>query len=238
MTTSTATVKHNLSVGLLLAAITVLVACVTGCGVSHSVAAPRSVVFMGDSVTYNWSLYSTAFKQNTTWNDQGIIGNTSLVMLARFNPDAIWLKPGQINILAGTNDVYPYWVPCDVDNMPQFSTCANIAQMVTMSKAAGIVPILGTIPPWGCVDSDNHCALATNADNSPGRYDRIDQLNAFIKAYGFSQGLVVVDYHSVLVAADGKHYQPALTIDGVHPSAAGYLLMTPMVEDAIQASKL
>jgi lysophospholipase L1-like esterase len=43
----------------------------------------------------------------------------------------------------------------------------------------------------------------------------------------------VVDYHSALASPDAEHYVPELTLDGVHPSAAGYVLMTPMVEKAI-----
>jgi lysophospholipase L1-like esterase len=37
------------------------------------------------------------------------------------------------------------------------------------------------------------------------------------------------------LAPDGQHYSPDLTIDGVHPSAAGYVVMTPMVESVINA---
>jgi lysophospholipase L1-like esterase len=86
--------------------------------------------------------------------------------------------------------------------------------------------------------SDNHCALAENTDGSTARYDRINQLNAWIKQYAFDNNLICVDYHSALVAADGEHYKPELTFDGVHPSAAGYALMSPMVEDAITADEL
>lgn len=43
----------------------------------------------------------------------------------------------------------------------------------------------------------------------------------------------VVDYWSVLVAPDGARYVSSLTIDGVHPSPAGYSVMAPLVEAAI-----
>jgi lysophospholipase L1-like esterase len=51
------------------------------------------------------------------------------------------------------------------------------------------------------------------------------------------QQLVVVDFHSALVSVDGKTYVPDLTIDGVHPTPAGYDLMTPLIEDAIAADQ-
>ncbi len=50
-------------------------------------------------------------------------------------------------------------------------------------------------------------------------------------------GLTVLDYHSVLQSADSQTYVPDLTLDGVHPSPAGYALMTPMVESAIVAAE-
>jgi hypothetical protein len=40
----------------------------------------------------------------------------------------------------------------------------------------------------------------------------------------------VVDYHAVLVAADGEQYVPGLTVDGVHPNANGYAVMAPLLE--------
>ena len=98
-----------------------------------------------------------------------------------------------------------------------------------MAQAAGITPILATIPPWG------PGALAESADPSPERYTLVNQLNQWIKSYGAQMGLIVLDYHSALEAADGQTYVPDLTLDGVHPSPAGYALMIPMVEDAITA---
>jgi lysophospholipase L1-like esterase len=49
--------------------------------------------------------------------------------------------------------------------------------------------------------------------------------------------LQVVDYHAVLVAADGEQYIPGLTVDGVHPDAAGYAVMAPLVEQAIAVTQ-
>jgi lysophospholipase L1-like esterase len=69
------------------------------------------------------------------------------------------------------------------------------------------------------------CALAESADSDPGRYGRIDTLTQWIKAYGGQQGLVVIDYWSLLVASDKETYIPSLTMDGVHPSAQGYKVM-------------
>jgi lysophospholipase L1-like esterase len=105
--------------------------------------------------------------------------------------------------------------------------------MVNMAQANGIHVILATIPPWGCDASD--CNLAESADSTLSRYDRINTWNAWIEQYALSKGIPVADYHSVLLAPDGEHFVPQMTMDGVHPSAAGYVVMTPMVEGVINA---
>jgi lysophospholipase L1-like esterase len=237
----------------IFAVVSVLLLTVIGCGGRSPVVAtttpvasapapiapvnPPNVVFLGDSITYNWgqSWASPDFAEFPQWTDKGIVGNDSGEMVDRFQTDVVDLHPDIVVILAGTNDVYPGWQLCDGMGTgydgKNWDTCHNIAYMVTQAKLNGIKPILATIPPWGCADPK--CALASNADGSQDRYARINALNGFVKSYGQQQGLVVVDYWSALVAPDQQHYQTALTVDGVHPSPAGYVLMTPLVQAAI-----
>jgi lysophospholipase L1-like esterase len=117
-----------------------------------------------------------------------------------------------------------------------YVTCDNIKAMVLMAQQAGVIPILATIPPWGC--NEPKCALAQEADPSAAGYQRIDQLNAWIEQYGASQGLQVIDYHGALVTQDSQQYIAALTVDGVHPTAAGYAVMAPLAEAAIMADQM
>jgi lysophospholipase L1-like esterase len=102
--------------------------------------------------------------------------------------------------------------------------------MVEQAKKNHIAVVIGTIPPWG------PGALPEEADPSPQRFQRIDQLNQWLMQFAADEGIQIVDYHSLLVAANGENYIPALTADGVHPSAAGYAVMTPHTEQAIQAA--
>jgi lysophospholipase L1-like esterase len=102
--------------------------------------------------------------------------------------------------------------------------------MVRKAKAHHIGVVIGTIPPWG------PGALPERADPSPQRFQRIDQLNQWITQFAAEQGIQVVDYHSLLVGANGENYIPLLTVDGVHPSAAGYAVMTPHTQQALQAA--
>jgi acyl-CoA thioesterase I len=214
-------------------------------GCNPSAGRPAVVVFLGDSVTSNWSASwaGTTFTGHSTWINKGIVGQNSNQLRARFQTDVATFHPQMVVILTGTNDVYPGWRgPCITSMVPlvflnKTNTCENIKAMVTMAVQAGIRPILATIPPWNCPNR-TQCALAERADPGPSRYQRIDQLNAWIQQYGAEQGLEVVDYHSALVRPDGEQYQCSLTVDGVHPNPAGYAVMAPLVEGAITADQM
>jgi lysophospholipase L1-like esterase len=197
--------------------------CSPGCGTTFRI--HPAVVFIGDSITYNWS-QSWAGQQGTftqnNWLDVGVTGLTSSQIAARFEAYVVDLRPQAVHILAGTNDVYPGWQLSD--------TSKNIEAMVEEAKKNHIAVVIGTIPPWG------PGALPEEADPSPQRFQRIDQLNQWLTQFAADQGIQIVDYHSLLAAANGENYIPALTVDGVHPSAAGYAVMTPHTEQAIQAA--
>jgi|HubBroStandDraft_6_1064221.scaffolds.fasta_scaffold16338_4 lysophospholipase L1-like esterase len=194
-----------------------------GCGVNFRFR--PTVVFVGDSITYNWSQswagQQSTFAQNK-WLNVGVTGLTSSEIAATFDAYVVDLQPQAVHILAGTNDVYPGWQLSETAN--------NIQTMVKKAKEHNIGVVVGTIPPWG------PGALPEKADPSPQRFARIDQLNQWITQFAAQQGIQVVDYHSLLAAANGENYIPALTVDGVHPSAAGYAVMTPHTEQALQAA--
>ena len=103
-----------------------------------------TVVFVGDSITYNWSAswagQQATFAQNN-WLDVGVIGLTSSQIAAPFDGYVVDLEPKAVHILAGTNDVYPGWQLSDTAN--------NIETMVRKAKQHHIGVVLGTIPPWG-----------------------------------------------------------------------------------------
>jgi len=225
----------------LLAVLNVASASAYGCGVANvptshvqkAIPARPSVVFIGDSITVIWgSGQGPQFAEHPNWVDKGISGEKSTQVLARFQTDVIDLHPGIVHILIGTNDVYPGWT-LSPSGANEIHSAANVEAMVQMAQSNGIYVILSTIPPWGCDAS--HCTSAESADPTPGRYDRIDAWNAWIEQFALSKGIPVADYHSALLAPDGEHFVPGMTIDGVHPSSAGYVVMTPMVEGLINA---
>jgi lysophospholipase L1-like esterase len=59
------------------------------------------------------------------------------------------------------------------------------------------------------------------------------ELNAWIKQYAAEKGYVYVDYYSAMKDERGG-LPPALSEDGVHPLPAGFAIMAPLAEAAIE----
>jgi len=186
-----------------------------GCGTHYGPLGPRSVVFIGASITQLWASY-TDFPANG-WVDKGISGQTSTQVAARFQTDVIALHPQAVHILVGTNDLSSWWVP--------ETTWTAFESMIAAAKANGIAVYLGTVPPWG----NGPFAMTSDPDYA-ARNARVAMLNAWLKT---RCGVTVIDYYSMLVGSNGL-YNPAMTNDGVHPNAAGYSVMTPAAETALE----
>jgi lysophospholipase L1-like esterase len=216
----------------------------SGCGLSRNPIAPighsttPTVVFLGDSITAIWGSgqEGSQFTEHPTWIAKGIFGQNSNQILARFQTDVVNLHPNIVHILVGTNDVYPGWTlgPCDVPAGSQnaMDSPANVTAMVQMAQAADIKVILATIPPWE-TDPITVGDAAYNADPSVGRYALIDTWNSWLRQYASANNIPLADYHTALEASNHENYVPSLTFDGVHPSSQGYVLMTPVAEEAI-----
>lgn len=63
--------------------------------------------------------------------------------------------------------------------------------------------------------------------------DRILALNKWLKNYCAKNGFVYLDYFGALVDDRGM-LKGALSDDGLHPTDAGYKIMAPLAEKAIQ----
>lgn len=175
------------------------------------------VVFMGNSITENWGKMCPDFFTSHDYIDRGISGQTSPQMLLRFRPDVIALHPKVVVIMAGTNDIAGNTGPSTLGMIEN-----NIASMCDLAKVHHIRVVLSSVLP---------------AYDFPWRKglqpaEKIIALNKWIKAYSEKKGLVYLDYFSRVV--DHRNgFQSDLTIDGVHPNKAGYEVMMPMVEKAI-----
>ncbi|WP_339884921.1 SGNH/GDSL hydrolase family protein [Polaribacter vadi] len=176
------------------------------------------VVFMGNSITQNWTRdHGVFFENNPSYVNRGISGQTSAQMLLRFRPDVIELNPKVVIISAGTNDI--------AENRGLISIkriAGNIFSMAELAKKHKIKVVLASVLP------------ATSYSWSPSiePADKIIELNKLIKQYAKDNKIVYLDYYTPMVN-ENKGLIEKLGRDTVHPNAAGYEIMEPLVQKAI-----
>ena len=166
------------------------------------------VVMMGDSITEGWSRFDPTLFTNDVIN-RGISGQTTPQMLVRFRADVLDLHPKVVHFLLATNDIAGNTGPTTLKRIED-----SVASMAELAHAEHVTVLLGSVLP---------------ASNYPWRpalkpIDSITQLNAWLKNYAKANGFVYVDYYSAM--QDGAYgMRKELTLDGVHPNAAGYEVM-------------
>ncbi|MGG6269383.1 SGNH/GDSL hydrolase family protein [Leptolyngbya sp. AN03gr2] len=175
------------------------------------------VIFFGDSITDFWGL-STYFPDQPYIN-RGIAGQTTPQMLVRFRPDAIAIRPKVVILLAGTNDIAGNTGRMTIEEIQ-----SNLMSIVELAKYHQIRMILCSILPVSEVMS---------VTRSP---KKIQTLNAWIEQYCAENDCIYLDYYSHMVD-DRGFLQSHLSIDGLHPNDAGYKIMSPLAEAAIQKAR-
>ncbi len=179
----------------------------------------KRIVFMGDSITEGWHL-DQSFPGKPYLN-RGISGQTTPQMVLRFHQDVVALKPKAVVILAGTNDLAG-----NTGLATNAQIEDNLAAMAEIAHANGIKVIFCSILP------------VFDYPWRPGLKPapRILAINNWLKDYAAAHNDLYVDYHSAMKdAQDGL--PPSLAKDGVHPNAAGYAIMAPLVQSAIEQAE-
>ena len=180
----------------------------------------KRVVFMGDSITEEWSrLYPNYFEERSYIN-RGIWGQTTPQMLIRFKQDVVDLRPNVVVILAGTNDIAGNTGPSNVKMITD-----NIFSMATLATAHGIQVVLSSVLP------------VYKYEWSPEIVDppsTIDAINECLKEYAKSNGLYYLDYFSEMVD-EKRGLKKEYTPDGVHPNEKGYELMSAIAEKKLMS---
>jgi lysophospholipase L1-like esterase len=178
------------------------------------------VVFYGDSITDAWGRNGGRFFPGKPYINRGISGQTTPQMLVRFRQDVIDLHPRAVVILAGTNDIAGNTGPSTLAMIED-----NFSSMADLGRANGIRVILASVLPT--VDYPWRKGL----DPAP----KIKLLNQWIAAYCAAHQLTYLDYYAAMAGPDGG-MKPGISIDGVHPNAAGYAIMEPLAEQAIETT--
>jgi lysophospholipase L1-like esterase len=187
----------------------------------------RRVVFFGDSITDNWSKpTSGGFFPGKRYVNRGIGSQTTAQMLLRFRADVIALHPRAVVILAGTNDLAGNGGPVTPETIE-----SNLATMIDLARAHGISVALASLLPVvdGKKGPDGKPVLRTG-DRPPAA---IVALNQRLAALAKREHAAYVDYFAAMVDGKGA-LRSELTEDGLHPNAAGYAVMAPVVEKALK----
>ncbi len=177
----------------------------------------KRVVFMGNSITEGWKNLDSSFFYGRPYYDRGISGQTTGQMLVRFREDVINLQPKVVVILAGINDIAQNNGPSKIEDI-----FGNIKSMAELARLYHIKVVISSIlPAYGI-------PWRPAIDPKPG----VAQMNKLLKDYCMQNHLVYLDYFSAM--ADSRAGLPSnLSGDGVHPTLAGYKVMEPLAEKAI-----
>jgi lysophospholipase L1-like esterase len=137
----------------------------------------------------------------------GILANSTQNMLARLQTDVISMNPDKVFILAGYSDVLT----------PVSQTIANISSMVDQMMAAGIQPILCTLPPTPPVD------IPLGIPNPD-----VVRINLGLRSLAELRGIPLVDFYSLLVDPATGLYKAGYSADGYHPQMPATKLMAQL----------
>ena len=180
------------------------------------------VVFFGDSITDGWHL--NEYFPDRPYVNRGISGQTTAQMLVRFREDVIDLQPKAVIILAGTNDIAGNTGPMSIEEIE-----ANYTTIAELARLHNIKVIYSSVLP---VHQYTERASDMFTQRPP---EKILALNRWLKDYSSdaTHGCTYLDYFSAMV--DDKGYmKKELADDGLHPNPAGYKVMAPLAEAAIQ----
>jgi acyl-CoA thioesterase I len=178
------------------------------------------VIFLGDSITDYWKLPN--YFPGKPYINRGVDGQTTPEMLVRFRQDVIDLHPKVLVVLAGTNDIAGVTGPTRNEDIE-----ANYASMAELARAHGVRVVFAPVLPVHNYTHDAEESFALRPR------DRILALNQWLKDYCAKNGFVYLDYFSAVVDERGM-LKRTLSDDGLHPTDAGYKIMAPLAEKAIQ----
>ncbi len=195
-------------------------------GADAALGAPKPgenrVVFYGDSITDMWKIADSF--PGKPYINRGISGQTTSQMLVRLRQDVIDLHPKVVVILAGTNDIAGNTGPISLEDIE-----GNMTSITELARANHIAVVWSSVTPVNNYTPRSQDFFATR---SPAK---ILELNRWLKQYCADNHLVYLDYFSAMVDKDGL-LRRDLAEDGLHPNPAGYAIMAPLAEAAIEKS--
>jgi lysophospholipase L1-like esterase len=179
---------------------------------------PR-VVFHGDSITDGWRL--NEYFPEKDFVNRGISGQITGEMLGRMQADVIANRPAAMLILAGTNDIARGVAVETIKN--------NLTAIADLCEFHKIKVIFASILPVSDHHKDKNPRFEMTRTRPPAV---IRELNAWLVAQAKQRGFTYLNYYDAMVDSGG-FLKAELADDGLHPNSAGYRIMAPLAQAAI-----
>jgi acyl-CoA thioesterase I len=138
--------------------------------------------------------------------NQGVNGERSDQILARFDRDVLQQRPNVVVLIAGVNDVY--------QGRPVSHVVEQLTAMYDVSRAAGIPVIAGTIIPYNTATPDQNA--------------RMHEINNWIRKTADGDSVRFVDTRTAVAARDNLD-RLFESPDDLHPSPEGYRRMAEAI---------
>jgi lysophospholipase L1-like esterase len=183
------------------------------------VAGKPRVVFFGDSITDFWRL--NEYFGDKDFVNRGISGQITGEMLGRMKADVVDLKPAAVLILAGTNDLARGVNIATIQN--------NYTMIADIADAHKIKIIFASILPISDYHRDKDPTYERSSARPP---ELINSLNVSLQRLCKARGYMYLDYASQLSDVRG-FLRADFADDGLHPNSAGYRVMAPLAQAAI-----
>lgn len=145
--------------------------------------------------------------------NQGVNGERSDQILARFDRDVLARRPRVVVIIAGVNDVY--------QGRPAAHVIEQLAAMYDRAKRAGIEVVAGTIIPYDTATPDQNA--------------RMRAVNEWIRTTAAADPSIAYVDTRAAAAAAGDPDRLVESPDGLHPSPAGYRRMADAIRPVIES---
>ena len=145
--------------------------------------------------------------------NQGVNGERSDQILARFDRDVLHLQPHAVVIIAGVNDVYQGRTADQVVD--------QLRAMYDGAKGDGIPVVAGSIIPYNTATPDQNA--------------RMHEINAWIRRTAAEDPAVEFVDTRAAASAPGNLDRLFESPDDLHPSPAGYRRMADAIRPVLEA---
>lgn len=186
-------------------------------------------VFIGDSITQYWELNAYFNTATRFIVNRGIAGDTTTYLNQRFNVDALQLSPKYCILGIGINDSIglegDYWKgipPLAYENVLHLAQ-TNIENIILQAKNSSTQLILSTLSPISIPISQHEAE----------RREYIYDLNQWLITIAEQYKLPLINYYTAMTYPGTNKPFDNITLDGLHPNANGYEIMTLLVKSTL-----